>query len=122
MGIRGSKPGIGESKGLPKTDSGAEDIDLAAMEKYDEGYLGMKQISFDPDIVFQFYSKSSGKPKPGKGSGEKIGKGKTLEFATLAAIPEWRKVLSNFYKTAEPMQIDDLKVGLCGEFLSGIKI
>ena len=121
LGNKRKKPGIGESKGLPKTDSGAEDIDLAAMEKYDEGYLGMKQISFDPDIVFQFYSKSSGKPKPGKGSGEKIGKGKTLEFATLAAIPEWRKVLSNFYKTAEPMQIDDLKWASVENFYQGSK-
>ena len=90
----------------PITDSGAEDIGLPSEEKSDEGYKSMKQVSFDPDTIFQFYSRSSGKPKPGKGSGEKINKDKILEYSELASIPDWRKVLSNFYITAKPFELD----------------
>ena len=106
------KSGTDKSKHLdrlPVTDSGAEDIDLASKEKSDEGYKKMKQVKYNPNIVFQFYSKSSGKPKPGKGAGEKINKKDILEFAELASIQDWRKVLSNFYKTAVPFDLDGEK-------------
>ena len=121
LGTDESETAVTESKVLPTTDSGAEDIDLKAMEKSDEGYKNMKQVSFDPEIIFQFYSKSSGKAKPGKGAGEKITKVKVLEFADLAAIPEWRKVLSNFYKTKQPMEIDGLKWISVENFYHGAK-
>ena len=93
---------------LPATDSGAEDIEMPKEEKRDEGYDDMKSVTFDPDVVFQFYSKSSNKPKPGKGAGEKITKKKALEYAVLAAIPNWRTVLSNFYETKAPIVIDGM--------------
>ena len=51
---------------------------------------------FNNDIVFQFYNKSSGKFLPGKGSGETIPQDKRKEFSKLAAIPNWRRKLSNF--------------------------
>jgi predicted NAD-dependent protein-ADP-ribosyltransferase YbiA (DUF1768 family) len=47
------------------------------------------------DIVFQFHLKSNDKHKPGKGPGEKIGRKDQKDFVGLAAIPEWRKKLSN---------------------------
>lgn len=91
---------------VPRTDSGAEDIDLPSKEPSDEGYKQMRNVKFDPEVVFQFYSKSSGKPKPGKGAGEKISKGKILEFTGLVNITDWRKVLSNFYITTKPFMVD----------------
>ena len=53
---------------------------------------------YDDSTVFQFYYKSSGIPKPGKGSGEKLGPEGPQEYVELAAIKEWRKKLSNLWE------------------------
>ena len=52
---------------------------------------------YDPTTVFQFYSKSSGKPYPGKGAGETIKPENISKFSELASVKDWRKVLSNFH-------------------------
>lgn len=56
----------------------------------DEGEL------YDGETVFQFFSRSAD-DKPGKGRGEKLKAGDELRYAQLAAIPDWRKRLSNFW-------------------------
>ena len=48
--------------------------------------------------VFQFYSKSNDKPKPGRGSGEQMGPEGVGAYSELAAIPSWRRKLSNFWE------------------------
>jgi len=53
------------------------------------------QTKYDDDIIFQIYGKSSNKPYPGKGSGEKITKENLPLFGDLKAIPEWRRMLSD---------------------------
>lgn len=52
---------------------------------------------FDSDIVFQFYIKSNGKPKPGKGNGEKIPDDKIKDYSKLGKIDNWRRKLSNLW-------------------------
>ena len=87
----------------PKTDSGMEDIGNAKEEKFDEGFENHKDVSFNEDIVFQFYSKSRDL-KPGKGAGEKIKSEDIMKFAELSGIKNWRKILSNFYEG--PFELD----------------
>lgn len=62
---------------------------------------------YDKDIVFQFYSRSNGKPLPGKGNGESISADKVKDFSDLAKISDWRKKLSNFWNN-NPINIDGL--------------
>ena len=52
---------------------------------------------YNSGTVFRFYSKSTGKPLPGKGSGETIGSEGPAAYEELARIPDWRKKLSNFW-------------------------
>jgi predicted NAD-dependent protein-ADP-ribosyltransferase YbiA (DUF1768 family) len=82
---------------LPRTDSGAEDMGEPKEERYDEGFENHKDVSFNDNIVFQFYSKSRDM-KPGKGAGEKISVEDMSKFSELAEMKNWRKVLSNFYE------------------------
>ena len=48
--------------------------------------------------MFQFYYDSSRKPKPGKGSGEKIDVKTIPKFFKLSTFDNWRQKLSNFWK------------------------
>lgn len=91
---------------LPITDSGAEDIGEPKEERYDEGFENHKDVSFNENIVFQFYSKSRDM-KPGKGAGEKISAEDMSKFSELAEMKNWRKVLSNFYEGE--FKLDGLK-------------
>jgi len=58
----------------------------------------------DPDTLFVYYSKSSGKPLPGKGTGEKIPSSRRDEFKSLAGVKDWRRKLSNDWSS--PIDVD----------------
>jgi predicted NAD-dependent protein-ADP-ribosyltransferase YbiA (DUF1768 family) len=65
---------------------------IPAFQKFKGGETPL----YNDNTVFMFYSKSQNKP-PGKGAGEKIPAEDVDKFAKLAAMKDWRKVLSNFY-------------------------
>ena len=89
----------------PGDDAGPEDQGDPDEEPVDEGSKLADKPTFDEETVFQFYSKSADKPLPGKGAGEKINASRIKEFAELASMVGWRKVLSNFYMA--PFKLDN---------------
>lgn len=74
---------------------------------------------YDPTTVFQFYSKSSGKPYPGKGAGETIKPENISKFSELASVKDWRKVLSNFY--VAPFTLDGHRWNSVEHYYQGSK-
>lgn len=98
-GIYNYIPKFKKVKMLPimRDDAAPEDIGMKQEEPIDEGSAMKNKPSYDESTVFQFYSKSSDKPLPGKGAGEKIETRNMDKFKELSKIKGWRKVLSNFY-------------------------
>jgi len=75
------------------------------------GLLGLNpEVRYDDDIHLVFHSKSS-TALPGKGTSEKLSdKSKLKEFSVLAAIPLWRRKLSDEWINPDNMSIEQFKL------------
>jgi len=71
----------------------------------DETILNLYKMDglYNPETVFKFYSNSADRA-PGKGAGEKIKPGDETKYGRLSEMPDWRKMLSNFW--IEPFELD----------------
>jgi predicted NAD-dependent protein-ADP-ribosyltransferase YbiA (DUF1768 family) len=68
------------------------------------------EVRYDDDIHLVFHSKSSS-ALPGKGTSEKLSdKSKLKEFSELAAIPQWRRKLSDEWINPDNMPIEQFKL------------
>ena len=74
---------------------------------------------FDEDIVFQYYDKSSSKPIPGKGPGEKIPLSAIKDFSELKTYTNWRKQLSDLYE--KEFELDEKKWSTVEHFMMANK-
>jgi len=76
---------------------------------------------YDDNIVFVYYNASSSVKPPGKGAGEKIPSGpdSVKEFATLAAVPEWRRKLDNTWPST--FQIDDHRWQTVDHYMAAVQ-
>ena len=93
----------GKNKGFDVNTETCKDISMNIPDKLP---FELRDVDFNKDIVFQFYSKSKDM-SPGKGAGEKIPDVDISRFSKLAEIKNWRKILSNFYEGA--FELDGLK-------------
>ena len=74
---------------------------------------------YNPTTVFQFYSKSNNKPRPGKGAGESIKSENVSKFSDLNSLEGWRKTLSNFF--ISPFDLDNHKWNSVEHYYQGSK-
>ena len=79
---------------------GIVDSEKSVDVEIDEIHQSGQPSKVNKDIVFQFYSNSSDKKKPGMGVGEKINKEDLLLFTSLNGIKDWRKKLDNSWEQA----------------------
>lgn len=92
-----------KNKDIPDLE-GKTTVEQVETPKEEPTYMGETLYDENEGTVFQFYSKSTGKPKPGKGAGETIKPEYVVKYKTLATIPDWRKQLSNF--DMKPFSLD----------------
>jgi hypothetical protein len=73
----------------------------AVEEKINEEPLeSIRKIDlWNDDTVFQFYDRSSSKPLPGSGNGEKIGNEGVKTYSALSNIMDWRRKLDDNWKS-----------------------
>lgn len=96
------------------------DIDDADDDHEDLQYEAT-ELSLDVDTIFAFYNKSSGTPKPGKGSNEKIIQNKVQEYSELGLKKhfDWRKKLDDDWATN--FTIDNMKWKTVEHYYQGAK-
>ena len=91
---------------IPEFKNFADELQID-VKGVDDTEINIINSLYNNEIIFQFYSKSNGKPLPGKGVGETIPPDRMKDFVTLSKITDWRKRLSNFW-TGNPIKLDGL--------------
>ena len=72
----------------------------------------------DDKTVFQFSSRSNGKKKAGKGTGEKISDDELNSYSELNGIDDWRRKLDNDW--SQEFVVDDKRWASVTHYLYGI--
>jgi hypothetical protein len=74
---------------------------------------------YTDDVVFLFHSKSRKVPLPGKGIGELISSDKVTDYNELAAIKNWRAMLSDGYTS--PFKLHGMKWNSVEHYKQAVK-
>lgn len=82
--------------------------------------IGAKMSSPSHRSVLCFYSKSADK-FPGIGAGEVLYPDDKEKLRGLALIPHWRRMLSNFYSTPTPLELDGMTWASVEHYYQGSK-
>jgi predicted NAD-dependent protein-ADP-ribosyltransferase YbiA (DUF1768 family) len=84
-----------QKMGAPEHDALAAAASETADDEQEYSRDTANKHLYDKSAVFMYYSKSNGKPAPGKGNGETVKPDQWMDFKDLQKVKDWRRMLDD---------------------------